>query len=92
MRVEWTFTAAADLEQISDYLFELNSEIAAATIRRIYDLAAELKQFPNRGRPGRKEGTRELVLISLPYLIVYEVAGQSVRILRVLHGARRWPE
>jgi toxin ParE1/3/4 len=72
--------------------FELNSEIAAATIRRIYDLAAELKQFPNRGRPGRKEGTRELVLISLPYLIVYEVAGQSVRILRVLHGARRWPE
>jgi toxin ParE1/3/4 len=92
MRVVWTLVAAADLEQIFDYLFEQNPEIASAIIRRIYQSASELKQFPNRGRPGRKEGTRELVLASLPYLVVYEIVGQSVRVLRVLHGARRWPE
>lgn len=88
----WTFAAAADLEQIFDYLFEQNSEIASAVIRRIYQSTSELKQFPSRGRPGRKESTRELVLVSLPYLVVYEIAGQIVRVLRVLHGARRWPE
>ena len=91
MRVVWTLAAAADLEQISDYLFEQKPEIAAPTIRRIYESTADLKQFPRRGRPGRKKGTRELVLVSLPYLVVYEVAGQSLHILRVLHGARRWP-
>jgi toxin ParE1/3/4 len=89
MRVEWTHAAAADLEEISDYLFEQNPEIAADTTRRI---AGELKQFPSRGRPGRKEGTRELVLVPLPYLVVYEIVDQRVRVLRVLHGARRWPE
>jgi addiction module RelE/StbE family toxin len=92
MRVAWTPGAAADLEQIADYLFEQNFELAITTIRRIYQAASELKQFPSRGRPGRKSGTRELVLVSLPYLIVYEVAGEICRILRVLHGARRWPE
>ncbi|HEY2391248.1 MAG TPA: type II toxin-antitoxin system RelE/ParE family toxin [Candidatus Angelobacter sp.] len=92
MRVVWTHAAANDLEQISDYLFEQHAEIAVDTIRRIYQTAAALKQFPHRGRPGRKQGTRELVLIQLPYLVVYEIVGQRVHILRVLHGARRWPE
>ncbi len=92
MRVEWTHAAAADLEEISDYLFEQNPGIAVDTTRRIYQTAAELKQFPSRGRPGRKKGTRELVLVPLPYLVVYEIVDQKVRVLRVLHGARRWPE
>lgn len=92
MRLVWTTAAVADLEQISDYLFEKNPELAATTIQRIFEFASELKLFPRRGRPGRKDGTRELVLTQLTYLIVYEVVGQSVRVLRVLHGARRWPE
>ncbi len=92
MRLVWTTAAVADLEQISDYLFENNPEFAATTIQSIFESASELKLFPRRGRPGRKESTRELVLTQLPYLIVYEVVDQSVRVLRVLHGARRWPE
>jgi toxin ParE1/3/4 len=92
MRLVWTNAAVADLEQISDYLFENNSELAGPTIQNILEFASELKLFPRRGRPGRKEGTRELVLTHLPYLVVYEVIDQSVRVLRVLHGARRWPE
>ena len=92
MRLVWTTAAAADLEQISDYLYEHNPGLALPTVRSIFESASELKEFPSRGRPGRKEGTRELVLTSLPYLIVYEISGQSVHVLRVLHGARRWPE
>jgi plasmid stabilization system protein ParE len=55
MRVEWTHAAASDLEEISDYLFEQNPEIAVDTARRIYQTAAELKQFPSRGRPVAKK-------------------------------------
>jgi toxin ParE1/3/4 len=32
------------------------------------------------------------VLTQLPYLAVYELVGETIRVLRVLHGARRWPE
>jgi toxin ParE1/3/4 len=66
MQVVWTHAAAADLEEISDYLFEQHSEIAVDTIRRIYQATADLKQFPSRGRPGRKQNTRELILAPLP--------------------------
>ncbi len=92
MRVAWTPAAADDLERITDYLFEQNPAIAASVVRRIYSAPDILRQFPQSGRPGRKDGTRELVLSSLPYIIVYEVTGQTVRLLRVLHGAQIWPE
>jgi len=92
MQIVWTSAAVIDLKQISDYIFEKNPRLAATTIRRILESASELKLFPRRGRTGRKEGTRELVLTRLPYLVVYEVGEQSVTVLRVLHGARKWPE
>lgn len=92
MRLVRTNAAVIDLEQISDYLFEMNPELATPTIQRIFKSTSELKLFPRRGRTGRKEGTRELVLTQLPYLVVYEVVDQSVRVLRVLHRARKWPE
>jgi toxin ParE1/3/4 len=92
MRLVWTNAAVIDLEQISDYLFETNPELATPTVLRIFESVSELKSFPRRGRPGRKEGTRELVLTQLPYLVVYEIVEQDIRVLRVLHGARRWPK
>jgi toxin ParE1/3/4 len=92
MRIMWTPAAAGDLEQITDYLYEQAPEIADDLVQRIYSAPSVLKQFPNTGRPGRKPGTRELVITSLPYLIIYSVSGQTIQIHRVLHGARRWPQ
>jgi len=92
MRLVWTSTAAADLEQISDYLLEKRPDLVSSTIERIFTSVSELRQFPRRGRPGRREGTRELVLAQLPYLVVYQIVDQRIKVLRVLHGARRWPE
>jgi toxin ParE1/3/4 len=37
-------------------------------------------------------GTRELVIAGTPFIVVYRVFGNSLRILSVIHGARRWPE
>ena len=91
MELRWTENAAADLERISNYLFEQTPERAAELAQRIYDAPAELLKFPHRGRPGKKRETRELVLSSLPYLIVYRITGETVQILRILHGAQKWP-
>jgi len=50
--------------------------------------ARSLKRFPHRGRIGQHEGTRELVMIPMPYIIVYSVEQEIVHILRIIHAAR----
>jgi addiction module RelE/StbE family toxin len=91
MQVRWTTAAARDLENIADYLFEKTPENAARLIREICDAVFALRIYPNRGRPGKKSGTRELVLPALPYIVVYKVAGDVLHIARILHGAQQWP-
>ena len=91
MKLRWTEEAANDLEQITDYLFENAPGRAGELVREIYDAASALLKFPHRGRPGRKEGTRELVLSPLPYVVVYQIAAEVIHIARILHGAQKWP-
>jgi plasmid stabilization system protein ParE len=62
MQLRWTEEAAIDLEHIADYLVEHARGRAEKLVRMVYDASATLLTFPQRGRPGRKEGTRELVL------------------------------
>jgi plasmid stabilization system protein ParE len=52
--------------------------------------AKKLSEFPKIGRPGRVEGTRELIAWS-NYILVYQEDALTVRILRVLHAAQQWP-
>ena len=91
MQLRWTSAAAEDLENVANYLFERTPENAARLIREICDAPSALKSFPNRGRAGKKEGTRELVIPSLPYIIVYHVRGDAVHIVRILHSSQDWP-
>ena len=51
----------------------------------------QLADHPHRGRPGRVKGTRELVISGTPYVVAYRVEADAVVILRLLHGAQRWP-
>lgn len=83
--------AADDLEGIANYLWLHHPSFAVATIKRLYDSAKRLKAFPYAGRVGMKSGTRELVLAPLPYLLVYAVDEQAIRILRFLHAAQDRP-
>lgn len=91
MQLRWTTDAAADLEQITNYLFEKTPEHAERIVRTIYNSALRLTKFPSRGRLGKKAGTRELVLPSLPYIVIYRATPKLVYIARILHGAQKWP-
>jgi toxin ParE1/3/4 len=75
-------------QAISEYLKERHPQYWQPTIRRLYQTLLSLKQFPNLGRPGREEGTRELSFPPLPYVAIYRVKEQTVEILRIYHGAR----
>lgn len=92
MLIRWTEPAVSDLTQICDYIAEHRS---AATARRvavsIYERVGSLADFAEMGRPGRRDGTRELILTGLPYIAVYRAGRDVVEILRILHGAQKWP-
>lgn len=90
-RIRWAPAAADDLQGIADYLREHHPSFAQPTIRKLYKVARSLKQFPNRGRAGLKEGTRELVIVPLPYIIVYGVESNTVHIFRVIHTSEDRP-
>ena len=91
MRIRWTEPAAHDLTQICDYIERQNSTAVARRVAlSIFDQIGMLGKFPGMGRPGRKPGTRELVISRLPYLAIYRVHAESVEILRILHGAQDW--
>jgi toxin ParE1/3/4 len=92
MRIEWTLFAMNDREAIFDYI-EADSPRAAVLVDdRIESQLELLIHTPEIGRPGRVEGTRELVIQQTPYLVAYRIERGTVRILRVLHGAQQWPD
>ena len=91
MELRWTEEAAADLERITDYLFDQAPEWAEDLIRTLYAAPDALLSFPHRGRPGRRSGTRELALTRLPYIVIYSITGETIELLRILHGAQKWP-
>ena len=91
MRIRWTPPAAADLQNISDYLREHHPQYRQPTLRKLYQKIRALRDAPYVGRPGRVEGTRELLFPPLPYIVVYQVKENAVEISRVFHGAQDWP-
>jgi toxin ParE1/3/4 len=88
MRIQWTPAAAADLQNLSDYLKDHHPHYRQPTMRKVYAAVQSLKDWPHRGRVGREEGTRELLFPPLPYIAVYRAKGQSIEVLRIYHGAQ----
>lgn len=91
MRLVWGKWALADRRSIFDYLEERDPLAAVDMDEAIQAAVQLLRDFPNMGRPGRVDGTREFVVIGTPYIIAYVVLDDRVKLLRVLHGARAWP-
>ena len=92
MRIRWTEPAAADLSQICDHIEKDRGRDRARVVAvSIYESVGTLRNFPEKGRLGRRPGTRELILPGLPYLAVYRIHEGTAQILRVLHGAQKWP-
>jgi addiction module RelE/StbE family toxin len=92
MHLEWSVFARADRKAIFDYIEEDNPRAAITIDERIRARVEGLTPFPEMGRTGRIEGTRELVVSGTPYIAAYRITGETVRLLRVLHGVQQWPD
>ena len=92
MKIRWTKRAIRSLASIHSYISKDSPAAATRVAAAIVDATDQLEQFPQSGRTGRIEGTRELVVPGLPYIIPYRVVDDLIVILSVIHTSRKWPE
>lgn len=92
--VVWLPRALAELHGSIDFI-EQESPRGALTMALAIRQGADvlLSDHPKAGRPGRRRGTRELVITGTPFVVIYRLRARPARveILRVLHGAQKWP-
>ena len=91
MRVKWLRSALANLDAEASYLSK-DSPSASSIVSTIVTAVEHLSKYPAMGRPGRVTGTRELAVPGTPYIVPYRVRADVIEIIRVFHGARKWPE
>lgn len=87
MPVVLTAAAVQDLAAIREFIGQSNPYAATRVSVQLMALCDRLEYLPERGRPGRQPGTRELTAL-WPYVIVYEVRAGVVEILHIWHGAQ----
>lgn len=92
MRLKWSHQALYDLVDLRDYIARDRPRAASGVAERILKAVDRLLRHPRMGRPGRVEGTRELVVTDTSYLVAYRIQDEVIVLLRVLHGARKWPD
>jgi toxin ParE1/3/4 len=92
MRIRWLATVRHDVDEITAYIVQDNPLAAANVYDTLHQQVGRLADPPYLGRSGRVSGTRERVITPTPYLVAHRVTADTVTVLRVLHGARQWPE
>lgn len=91
MKIRWLERAAVDLEEAAEYILADNPVAAGKELDKVLEAVCRVSERPGIGRAGRVPGTREWVVTGTPFLVVYRVKEDSLEVLRILHGARRWP-
>lgn len=79
------------LNGIASYLSERNPAAARrvrADLRKAFEF---LRHFPRGGRDGVLAGTREILVPGFPYIVVYRIDLDTVRVLGIYHGAQLRP-
>ena len=90
--LRWSKLAKGDLQAAWDVFPSDNAQAADALVDRIIGASEALERHPHMGRTGRVRGTRELVIPATPCILTYRMKEQTLIIVALTHGARKWPE
>ena len=91
MKIRWTPRASKQLEAIYSYVADHSLQVAETLVEQLYSAIKILERYPESGRRGRIEGTRELVVTNSPYIVFYRIRRDRVHILAIIHAARKLP-
>lgn len=88
MNLVWASAAAEEWTEQYRFYFARNPAAARRMRERVMERAGQLRQFPRMGKPGRVDGSRELVIPGTPFVLVYDENPARVEILHV-HDTRQ---
>ena len=91
VKLRYSRRARRQLDNIHAYIQERNPEAATRVVARIRRSMNLLLDFPKLGPHGLVAGTRELIIVGLPYIVVYRPANDRddvIEILGVYHSAQ----
>ena len=71
-----------------EFLNSNNPAAARTVVERIIKSTRRLKEFPRSGRSWRLEGSWELVVPGVPYVVIYDITGDAVVLLTLSHTSR----
>ena len=90
MMVIWTLEAQQDRADIWDFI-AADNPLAAVHMDELFSNAADrLGSHPWMGHKGLVPGTLELIPHE-SYCLVYEIEGDRVWVIALVHTARQWP-
>jgi toxin ParE1/3/4 len=93
VRVRWSAESIDDLAALRAFIASESPASAIRIARRVREIVETLLSAnPEIGRQGRVPDTRELVIARTPFVVAYRLRNETIEILRVLHGAQRWPD
>ena len=94
MKVIWLKRARKDLNDANNWLNRHNPTAAKKAARLINLQVNQLNVYPQLGRVGDKDGTRELVIQQTRYIAAYQIDVQTdqIKILALMHESMQWPE
>ena len=87
--VIWSERARTQYLAALQYLSERNPEAAAKLSERVEETTGDLAKRPI-GRPGWAANTFEKIVLKTSYVIIYELCGDELRVLRLFHMAQDW--
>jgi toxin ParE1/3/4 len=90
-RAVWSAHARADMDGFIAHVAARSPKAARSLSDAILGAVSGLRRA-NTARPGRVEGTFEKLVRRQPYIVLFELHGDEMHILRIVHGARDWPE
>ncbi|MDP6429619.1 MAG: type II toxin-antitoxin system RelE/ParE family toxin [Rhodospirillales bacterium] len=91
MNIVWSPRARVRMIELREYIAEQNPYAADAVAKRILAAIVLLADFPQMGRPGRLDGTRELILPEISIVIPYRVTRNRLEIVTVQRAEQKWP-
>ena len=88
MMIRYSARAIRNLDGIREYIEKDNPEMAWVVASFIRRSIMVLNEWPFRGRATEKESIRRLVVTNYPYVVYYQIRGEDVLIVSVMHAAQ----
>ena len=93
MRVTWTNTARAQLQNIHDYIAADSTGYAKRLVERIIRRSEQLANYPESGAIVLEYDSPEIrEVLEGSYRIIYRLRSNRIDVVAVVHGARLLPD